>query len=213
MAEFFNEWFLPHTPIDGSHILATNGVSSLLDMVIFNTCDAGEGVLVPVPTYSMYRRDLRSRCRAELIPVVMQQPEKQFLSEHRFEFVEVLEQTYADAVRRHITIKAVLICNPSNPMGRFYSKESLLEIARFCGRRRLHLIADEIFALSGFETSLHLPSFTSVLSIATDRTNGVSSTNIHCLYGCSKDWAMGGLRLGFLVSRNKALWQSCRKQA
>jgi aspartate/methionine/tyrosine aminotransferase len=112
-----------------------------------------------------------------------------------------------------VKVKAVLICNPSNPVGRFYSREALVEIARFCGERGLHLVSDEIFAMSCFDSEEEggLDTFTSVLSIPDDVEKNVKKENIHALYGASKDFGMGGLRLGFLVSRNGVLKETCRK--
>ncbi|KAH6991341.1 pyridoxal phosphate-dependent transferase [Ilyonectria sp. MPI-CAGE-AT-0026] len=214
MANFFNEWFNPCVPVEASNTMATNGVSSLLDMIAFNICDPGEGILMPVPTYFMFQRDLHDRSGVTVVPVRMSHPEDQFRAEFRFQVVKDLEKTYGDASRKGVKVKAVLLCNPSNPLGRYYSRETLIEIARFCGRHDLHLVADEIYALSGFPSmSNSLPTFTSVLSIPDDEKNRVVKENIHSLYGVSKDWAMGGLRLGFLVTRNVGLWNACRRVA
>jgi aspartate/methionine/tyrosine aminotransferase len=99
----------------------------------------------------------------------------------------------------------------------------LVAIARFCQKYRLHMISDEIYGMSAFRSSgmLHggshnpegedaaLDGFTSILSL--DESDGVDVKNLHMLYGASKDFGMGGLRLGFLVTRNKILWQTVRK--
>ena len=213
MADFFNDWFKPAHLIDASNILATNGVSSLIDMVAFNVCDPGDGILLPTPTYSMFELDLCARAGIAILPVPTLRPEDQFRADFSSEFIKLLEAACDDASRRGIRTKAILLANPSNPLGRFYSRKMLEEIAKFCGHRRLHLIADEIYALSGFKSDQpeRLPGFTSVLSLADDPENGVFSENIHSLYGLSKDWAMGGLRLGFFVTRNDKLWKACRR--
>lgn len=46
------------------------------------------------------------------------------------------------------TVKAVLLCNPQNPLGRCYSRETLLAFGKFCEERNLHLVSDEIYATS-----------------------------------------------------------------
>jgi aspartate/methionine/tyrosine aminotransferase len=76
------------------------------------------------------------------------------------------------------------------------------------------LVSDEIFAMSGFLLEGgegELEAFTSVLSIPQDAEKMVWKENIHCLYGASKDFGMGGLRLGFLVSKNGGLKETCKK--
>jgi aspartate/methionine/tyrosine aminotransferase len=127
--------------------------------------------------------------------------------------MDAFRNEYEQAVKKGVKVNAVLICNPSNPVGRFYSKQALKEIAEFCGERKLHLLSDEIFAMSCFdnEEEVGLDTFTSVLSIPDDVEKNVRKENIHALYGASKDFGMGGLRLGFLVSRNGVLKETCKK--
>lgn len=88
MAQFFNEWFSPCVPVEASNTLATNGVSSLIDMIAFNICDPGQGILMPVPTYSMFQGDLHDRSGVTVVPVRMSHPEDQFRAEFRFQVVK-----------------------------------------------------------------------------------------------------------------------------
>lgn len=187
----------------------TNGVSSLLDLVIFNICDPGEGVLVLTPNYAMFPHDVCVRTGARLINVNMTDWNHQFHAEFVHDVVEELERTCSESEAGGVRVKALLISNPNNPCGRCYPKATLLELARFCARKGLHFISDEIYAMSiipSLEDSLD--PFTSVLQIAEN-----SRENIHCLYGASKDFGAGGLRLGFMVTRNELFWKTCRRLA
>jgi hypothetical protein len=69
--------------------------------------------------------------------------------------------------------------------GRCYTRDSLIALLRFCGRRGLHLISDEIYALSVYqrEDRKH-ETFTSVLSI--DWKGLIDEDRVHVLYGMSK---------------------------
>jgi histidinol-phosphate/aromatic aminotransferase/cobyric acid decarboxylase-like protein len=67
MAGFFNDWFSPAIPIEPSEIMATNGVSGLLNTLAFNICDAGEGIIVPVPNYAMLELDFCAFTGVEFI--------------------------------------------------------------------------------------------------------------------------------------------------
>ncbi|KAE8168429.1 pyridoxal phosphate-dependent transferase [Aspergillus tamarii] len=83
------------------------------------------------------------------------------------------------------------------------SKEALIAIASFCGRHRIHLISDEIYANSVFPDA---NLFTSVLSL---NLSGIIDPNlVHVMYGMSKDFGASGLRLGSLYSRNQNLIQA-----
>lgn len=42
------------------------------------------------------------------------------------------------------------MCNPQNPLGRAYSRETLLAYAKFCEEKDLHLVSDEIYAMSTY---------------------------------------------------------------
>jgi 1-aminocyclopropane-1-carboxylate synthase len=62
----------------------------------------------------------------------------------------------------------------------------------------MHLICDEIYALSSFSES---SQFTSAVSIL----NNTMTDYIHILWGFSKDFGASGLRLGALYTQNKLL--------
>ncbi|OJJ76713.1 hypothetical protein ASPBRDRAFT_62811 [Aspergillus brasiliensis CBS 101740] len=217
VSTLINEWFHPAIPIQPSQVLATNGVSSLIDMVAFNIAEAGEGMLIPVPMYSMFEQGVCARDQLTILPVQTGNIPDQFSAVHKDAFIAEFQKSLDAARHNGITVRAVLISNPNNPVGRFYSRPTLEALAHFCTVNGLHLVADEIYALSGFPSpdDHNLPGFTSVLSLRESSEPGklISHQNIHCLYGASKDWAMAGLRLGFLITRNPELWETCRRLA
>lgn len=82
----------------------------------------------------------------------------------------------------------------------------------FCQRHRLHLISDEIYACSVFDSGEPdaLP-FTSVLSIDTDQH--IDLRLLHVTYGLSKDFGAAGLRLGAVVTRSKSVLKAANSVA
>ncbi|KAK4549430.1 hypothetical protein LTR36_006427 [Oleoguttula mirabilis] len=212
VASFMNNYFEPAHPVQAEEVLVTNDVSSLIDLVAFNLCDPGEGILILVPTYAMFRTDLCARAGVELVKVSTADIPDQFSAAYSLQVVAKLEDSMAACRSRGVKVKAMLLCNPCNPCGRSYSSRTLLDFARFCGRHHLHLLSDEIYGMSSFESSdSALDTFSSVLAIPDDPAHGVFKENIHCMYGASKDFAAGGLRLGFLITRNDLLWKVCRR--
>ncbi|TDZ74235.1 WD repeat domain-containing protein 83 [Colletotrichum trifolii] len=228
VSSFVNRHFHPAQAVTPDNILVTNGVTSLIDLMAFGMCDPGEGIMVITPTYMMFPHDVCARAGVRLIPVHPDPPvENQFEPRGAADLVQALARAHAAALRYGITPKALLLCNPSNPCGRTYPRATLVEMARFCGARDMHLLSDEIYAMSTFDPDRRHP-FTSVLSIPADpadptpaaaagaaaRGRGVVlAENVHCLYGASKDFGSGGLRLGFLVTRNALLWRAVRRLA
>lgn len=90
---------------------------------------------------------------------------------------------------------------------------------KFCGRRGIHLISDEIYALSTYSNPTAPPSqkFTSILSI--ENKGYIDPKLLHVIYGMSKvpsslpltslpantktqDFSANGLRLGAFISQN-----------
>lgn len=74
---------------------------------------------------------------------------------------------------------------------------------RFAERHNLHIISDEIYALSVFDSPNNpraIP-FTSILSIDPVAV-GCSPARVHAIYGASKDWGANGFRVGALISQS-----------
>mgnify|MGYP002477195752 CR=1 FL=1 len=120
------------------------------------------------------------------------------------EIVEAYETALLRAKAEGTNVRALLLCNPHNPLGRCYPLETIKALMQLCQKHRLHLLSDEVYALSVFDNSDPAAvKFTSVLSF--DSTPYISPNYLHVVYGFSKDFAAGGLRLGCIYSRNTAL--------
>ncbi len=75
------------------------------------------------------------------------------------------EEALLQAQKEGVKIKALLLCNPHNPLGKCYAADTLKALMKFCEKYDLYLISDEIYALSVFPTKGEArTSFTSVLS-------------------------------------------------
>lgn len=87
--------------------------------------------------------------------------------------------------------KAVVICNPHNPLGFVLKAEQLEEISAFCLEHKLILISDEVWS-----DIVHTHfGFTSALSL--------NNENTWVIYGFSKGFGMAGLRLGAILGPNE----------
>jgi 1-aminocyclopropane-1-carboxylate synthase len=99
-----------------------------------------------------------------------------------------------------ITAAAVMLCNPHNPLGFNYPRETIVAYARFCEKHNLHLVVDEVYALSQFENDAvnekdRVP-FTSILAVDVLKEAGCNPARVHALYGMSKDFGANGFRIG-----------------
>ncbi|KAK3083172.1 hypothetical protein FSP39_015704 [Pinctada imbricata] len=47
-------------------------------------------------------------------------------------------------------VRGVVISNPDNPTGRVYTKAEIMDVLEMCAKHQLHVVMDEIYALSVF---------------------------------------------------------------
>ncbi|MCJ1469670.1 hypothetical protein MMC07_008306 [Pseudocyphellaria aurata] len=202
MADHLNRYFKPHTPILAEEVMFSSGVTAINDIVAWNLIDPGDGILLGMPIYGDFQGDLTARAGAELLFVPMQGVDPFSLAA-----IEKYEAILQKAKSRGIKARALWLCSPHNPLGQCYSSEVLKGYMRFCQKHRIHLISDEIYGLSVFDTGDSAATkFTSVLSI--DPAEVINPDFLHVFYGMSKDFGAAGLRLGCLITRNQDLLQA-----
>ncbi|MBJ6761248.1 aminotransferase class I/II-fold pyridoxal phosphate-dependent enzyme [Myxococcaceae bacterium JPH2] len=102
---------------------------------------------------------------------------------------------------------AVVVSQPSNPAGTYLTHQELVALATYVVEQRCLLVSDEIFGL------VHLtnPTAETVHSPVTleGAVPGVGARTV-ILGGLSKEFAAGGLRVGWLATRDRALAQALR---
>ncbi|AKU90011.1 aminotransferase class I/II-fold pyridoxal phosphate-dependent enzyme [Vulgatibacter incomptus] len=97
---------------------------------------------------------------------------------------------------------ALVISQPSNPSGSYLSREELVALASFAVRHRCRIFSDEIFGL----VNLSHPAAEAVASpVSVERAVPGVTALTSILGGLSKEFAAGGLRVGWLASRDREL--------
>lgn len=120
------------------------------------------------------------------------------------ECIRKYEEALVKAQSEGIRIRGFMLCNPHNPTGRCYPKETIIEIMKFCQKYSLHLISDEVYAMSVYDVpDLSASKFTSVLAF--DYSEYIDDEYLHLMYGMSKDMAAAGLRIGCFWTLNAEL--------
>ncbi|ORY08554.1 pyridoxal phosphate-dependent transferase [Clohesyomyces aquaticus] len=224
MANFINRYFHPYKQVDPDDLTFANGCVSIFNMLGLILGDPGDGIMFSMPSYIALPGDFGILAKLKTVYVP-------FHSTSQFtpSCIATYSAAYTAATNSGTRIRALLLCNPHNPLGQCYPAETLIALMRFCDTHDIHLIADEIYAQSvytvlpdplssdPFTTSPPSPTstptpFTSILSLNT--TAYIRPAYLHFLYGLSKDFACGGLRLGVLYTQNKDLFRavSCMNQ-
>ncbi|KZZ96079.1 Pyridoxal phosphate-dependent transferase, major domain protein [Moelleriella libera RCEF 2490] len=203
LAAHLNEYFRPHEPVRAEHITVTGAATPMHEILAWGVADAGEGILTSRPVYGRFELDFGNRAEVEVV-YADTNAENCFDEEVVSRFEDALVKSEAAGTR----IRALLIVNPHNPLGRCYPRDTLIALMNFCQSHKIHLISDEIYACSVFDSGESAAPFTSVLSICND---GLIDTELlHVTYGLSKDFGCAGLRVGAIITRSKAVEAAVR---
>ena len=98
-----------------------------------------------------------------------------------------IEKAYASGIKAH------LISNPHNPLGRVYTREELSRLADLAKKHHVYLLSDEIHAPLTYQEQ----TFTPFLTVSdTAREVGITLT------AASKGWNIAGLKCAIIVTEN-----------
>ncbi|KAJ5352360.1 hypothetical protein N7452_001334 [Penicillium brevicompactum] len=201
VCHFLNNQLSPAAPLDSTHITITSGVSNAIECCAWALADAGDYVLVGRPYFNAFKSTLGTRPGVKLLEVSFGT-----MDPFSLEAVRRYEEAYAAAKSQARNVRALILCSPHNPLGRCYPRHVLQEYMKFCHRHGLHLISDEIYALTVWENPRlkEAPGFQSILSMTNESL--MDPSMVHAVWGLSKDFGATGLRIGCLISQaNKPL--------
>ncbi|MCX7115154.1 MAG: pyridoxal phosphate-dependent aminotransferase [Gammaproteobacteria bacterium] len=165
MAEVMSAWY--ESEIKPEHVLFTVGGLGAL-RIIFETLNTryedtpGYRIITPFPHYSAYANDALHR----LHPVdVMKTPGYKLTAQ---ELEKSIKEAYLLAEIDLGWPKAILMCNPSNPLGNIIEEDEFKKIADVLRcYPELYLIFDEAYAEMSYKD---MPSFLKVAPDLKDRT-------------------------------------------
>ena len=164
-------------PIDPDReIVATCGSTEAMMCAMMTVADPGDKVIVFSPFYENYGADT-ILSGAEPIYVPLNPPDFSFDP-------EVLE----DAFRQHP--KALVLCNPSNPSGKVFTRAELEIIAALAEKYDAYVITDEVYEHIVYAPHQH--TYFASLPGMWQRTLACSSL--------SKTYSITGWRLGYIIA-------------
>ena len=186
LARFMGRTFLGREVSPGQ-LAVLAGAGSVLEALFYAICDPGDGVLIPTPSYSGFWADLETRDQLTIVPVHCTSDEGFRLTR------QGLDAAVASAER---PLRALLFTTPSNPLGWVYDAGEIRDILQWAEDRDIHVVFDEIYALSVYGDS----PFVSAASLRASL-----GEKAHLVWAFSKDFGMSGLRCGVLLSENEAV--------
>ncbi len=165
------------------NIVVTCGSTEAMMAAMMSVCDPNDKVIVFSPFYENYGADT-ILCGADPIYVPLHPPVFNFDKEE-------LENAFQQKP------KALILCNPSNPCGKVFSKEELEYIASLAVKYDTYVITDEVYEHIVYAPYKH--TYFASLPGMFERTISCSSL--------SKTYSITGWRLGYCIAPENIIEQ------
>jgi aspartate/methionine/tyrosine aminotransferase len=169
-------------PLDAdANVVVTCGSTEAMMAAMMTVCEPGDRVIVFSPFYENYGADT-ILCGAEPVYVELRPPDFAF---------------DPDELRRAFALrpKALVLCNPSNPSGKVFSRDELQLIAGLAQEFDAWVITDEVYEHIVFPPHRH--TYIASLPGMFERTLSCSSL--------SKTYSITGWRLGYVLGPAEAI--------
>ena len=159
-----------------TNIVVTIGSTEAMVDTLFALTNPGDKIVLFSPYFENYHAQIiMADCQPIYVPLVPP----------AFKFdANVLEDAFKQKP------KAILICNPSNPSGKVFTKEELKFIADLCIKYDVYAIMDEVYEHIVYDNNVH--TYMSSLPGMWERTVSCSSL--------SKTYSVTGWRLGYAIA-------------
>ena len=167
--------------VTASDINITTGGSEALQIALAVTCNPDDEVIVMEPFYTNYNA-LSLQNDVKLVPVSTS-------IENGFALPDVSE------FEKYITprTKGIILCNPGNPTGSLYTKETIIKLGELVKKHNLFLYSDEVYREFCYTDEPHFSAM---------HLEGLEQ-NVILLDSVSKRYSLCGVRIGCIVSKNK----------
>lgn len=158
-----------------TEIVVTCGGTEAMMCAMMTICNPGDKVMVFSPFYENYGADaILSGAEPIFIPLVP--------PEYSFD-INLIELGFKDGA------KAIIVCNPSNPCGKVFTKEELTAIGNLALKYDAFVVTDEVYEHIIYAPNVH---------IAVASLPGMFDHTITC-NSLSKTYSITGWRLGYLI--------------
>lgn len=175
IAKYFQEEYSHQVGLD--EIMVTTSACQGMWLVLESLLDQGDEVIIPSPYFPPYSDQVKL---AGGVPVFLTLKE-----EENYQLdVDKLEELITKRT------KAVIINTPNNPIGSCLTRETLERIGEVARKHDILIIADDIYTIYSYEAPF-VPTMT---------LPGLSERTI-TLGSFSKDYAMTGWRIGYIIAK------------
>lgn len=185
-------WYKRHQfKIEKDWLMFCTGVIPAISSIIRKMTTVGENILVQTPVYNNFFTSIKNNGR-----YVVENRLRYDGNEYNIDF-EDLEEKLKDP-----QTTMMILCNPHNPIGKLWDKDTLCQIGTLCKKNHVIVISDEIHC------DLTQPGFKYVpFASVSDICNEISITCI----SPSKTFNLAGIQTAAVVVPDEVLRQKVRK--
>ena len=186
LAEYYSKYRIELSPDD---IIVTAGGSEAVLFAFMSCLNPGDEIIIPEPAYANYMAFAVSA--GAVIKTVPSSIETGFALPPVEKFEELITER----------TKAILICNPNNPTGYLYSRKEMNQIRDLVKKYDLYLFSDEVYREFIYTGSPY---------ISACHLDGIEE-NVVLIDSVSKRYSECAIRIGALVTKNKAVREAVMK--
>ena len=177
--------------LDVNELIVTIAGSESVNLSLEITCNPGDEVIVLEPFYTNYNTF------AFMNGITLKPIATDIRNGFQVPPIEEFEKAITDKT------KAILVCNPGNPNGTLYSKESMLALGEIAKKHDLFLMSDEVYREFCYTdephfSAMHIPGL---------------EQNVILVDSVSKRYNLCGARIGCIISHNKDVMTAAMKFA
>lgn len=177
--------------VNANQINITTGGSEALQIALAVTCNPEDEVIVMEPFYTNYNSfAVQNDVVLKPIPTKI---EDGFALPDVSEFEKLITPK----------TKGIIICNPGNPTGTLYKKESLVKLGELAKKNELFIYTDEVYREFCYTDEPHFSCM---------HLEGLDQ-NVILLDSVSKRYSLCGVRIGAIVSKNKDVMSAVLRYA
>lgn len=175
--------------LDIGDVIVTTGGSEAITYSFLSCLDPGDEIIVPEPSYANYTAF--AMLAGAIVKTIPSKIEEGFALPPIEKFENLITPK----------TKGILICNPNNPTGYLYTQSEMNQIRDLVKKYDLYLFSDEVYREFCYTGAPYISAF---------HLDGIEN-NVILVDSVSKRYSECGLRIGALITKNKAVRQNVMK--
>ena len=185
----YRNWWKRHHKVnlDISTMIFSSGVVASIDSIFKHVLPKGSNVVIQTPVYHVFFNCIRNNGLNVLDNELVYKN-----GDYEIDFDNL------ESLLKQENTKALLLCNPHNPVGRIWNKEELTKVVSLCEKYNVLIISDEIHCdilEPGYD-------YCSILNV---------SNNAIALLAPTKVFNMAGVQASCVVCPNRELFEIIEK--